>query len=187
MSFGLRIHSSKARNDYAPATVAADIARIIDPSYAHARSGSGASTPNSYQPKAYIDRDGNMHDPDFQMFPTLVPVRGGSRRQSASSDLSSNYRNSSYYSPEPAYSAPSSSSHSNEPINFYHRPSFEESVYFFDDATPTEEPQPVESTSSSRPNRSLRYQLHAIQLDLRLKVVRAKRRWRERRASHMPR
>ncbi|KAG7448303.1 uncharacterized protein BT62DRAFT_918706 [Guyanagaster necrorhizus] len=41
----------------------AEASRLLDPSY--------YSTTHNYQPRVYIDRKGNMHDPDYRHFPVL--------------------------------------------------------------------------------------------------------------------
>jgi hypothetical protein len=123
MSFSIRANSrSSGKTQYAPATIAADVARIVDPTYTFGNASPTHPTILTYhQPKAYVDASGDMHDPDYRAFPAL-PSPASSRRNSAS------IRTPSYgYSSEDAYSSPRA-----EPINFYHRPSFEESVVFED-------------------------------------------------------
>ena len=46
---------------------AADVARILDPSYL---SSSASSSPTS----VYADTDGNLHDPDYRYFPVVAAV-----------------------------------------------------------------------------------------------------------------
>ena len=47
---------------------AADISRLLDPSYR------SASTSKGYvSPQAYVDPYGDLHDPDYRDFPTLLP------------------------------------------------------------------------------------------------------------------
>ncbi|KAK0211746.1 hypothetical protein IW262DRAFT_1301669 [Armillaria fumosa] len=41
----------------------AEASRLLDPSY--------YSSTHNYQPRVYIDRKGNMHDPDYRHFPVL--------------------------------------------------------------------------------------------------------------------
>ena len=55
---------------------AADISRILDPSY----SSSSASSSNVY---AYLDRNGDLHDPDYRHFPIAQPH--SSKRHSSQS------------------------------------------------------------------------------------------------------
>jgi hypothetical protein len=57
---------------------AADISRILDPSY----SSSSASSSNVH---AYIDRNGDMHDPDYRHFPIAHQPNPSKRRSSQSS------------------------------------------------------------------------------------------------------
>jgi hypothetical protein len=112
-------------------------------SYSSASSSSSPTTPAptvaELQPRAYVDEHGHMHDPDFQLFPALP----GRRRSSSYSDEDSEdddahtrfwkaqrraaaRRASSPFSPSsPPTSTPQRPV---EPSNFYHRPSFEESV-----------------------------------------------------------
>lgn len=52
------------KHQYAPATRASDISRILDPSYTSA-SGS------PYQTVVYVDHSGDFHDPDYRDFPIL--------------------------------------------------------------------------------------------------------------------
>ncbi|KAE9406218.1 hypothetical protein BT96DRAFT_987652 [Gymnopus androsaceus JB14] len=56
----------------------ADIFRLMDPSY--------HSSSSSEQAKAYIDRRGEMHDPDFHYFPVYPTGTGKSRRGRRVSD-----------------------------------------------------------------------------------------------------
>ena len=46
---------------------AADVARILDPSYL---SSSASSSPTS----VYTDTDGNLHDPDYRYFPVVAAI-----------------------------------------------------------------------------------------------------------------
>jgi len=46
---------------------AADVSRILDPSYL---SSSASSSPTS----VYADTDGNLHDPDYRFFPVVAPA-----------------------------------------------------------------------------------------------------------------
>jgi hypothetical protein len=71
-------HLRSARVDraqYAPASEAADLSRMLDPAYtkrAHSPSGSSPPfSPLALPPRVYVDHDGAMHDPDYRMFPTL--------------------------------------------------------------------------------------------------------------------
>ncbi|KAG6896135.1 hypothetical protein C0992_010071 [Termitomyces sp. T32_za158] len=52
-----------------PATKAQDISRLLDPAYS-----SAAFAPNS----AYVDRHGELHDPDYRHFPIAQPRRRAS-------------------------------------------------------------------------------------------------------------
>ncbi|KZT70101.1 hypothetical protein DAEQUDRAFT_224066 [Daedalea quercina L-15889] len=79
---------------YAPSTRAADISRLLDPAYASGSSSSSASTtsPTHHklgQTRAYVDRHGDLHDPDYRDFPVL-PATGrttsASRRRRTSHD-----------------------------------------------------------------------------------------------------
>ncbi|KAH9843106.1 uncharacterized protein C8Q71DRAFT_853604 [Rhodofomes roseus] len=76
---------------YAPATRAADISRLLDPAYASGSSSSSASTasPTHHkhgQTRAYVDRHGDLHDPDYRDFPVLPATRttSASRRRRTS-------------------------------------------------------------------------------------------------------
>lgn len=59
------------KHQYAPATRASDISRLLDPSYTSA-SGS------PYQTVVYVDHSGDFHDPDYRDFP-IVQVPKESR------------------------------------------------------------------------------------------------------------
>ncbi|KAI0310939.1 hypothetical protein OF83DRAFT_1178051, partial [Amylostereum chailletii] len=50
----------------------ADISRLLDPTYLSHSSSSAASSPDSVH--AYVDTDGDLHDPDYRDFPLLVPA-----------------------------------------------------------------------------------------------------------------
>ena len=52
------------KHQYAPATRASDISRLLDPSYTSA-SGS------PYQTVVYVDHSGDFHDPDYRDFPVV--------------------------------------------------------------------------------------------------------------------
>ena len=52
------------KHQYAPATRASDISRLLDPSYTSA-SGS------PYQTVVYVDHSGDFHDPDYRDFPIV--------------------------------------------------------------------------------------------------------------------
>jgi len=60
----------------------ADIYRLMDPSY-HPHSSSSSSAPA----RAYVDRRGEMHDPDFHYFPVSTGRSTRSRRGRRVSDL----------------------------------------------------------------------------------------------------
>ncbi|KAA1469285.1 hypothetical protein DENSPDRAFT_848781 [Dentipellis sp. KUC8613] len=60
-------HSSK----YSPSSRAADISRLLDPSYLS--SSSTSSSPASVS--AYVDHHGDLHDPDYRDFPALPTSR----------------------------------------------------------------------------------------------------------------
>ncbi|PCH37945.1 hypothetical protein WOLCODRAFT_96170 [Wolfiporia cocos MD-104 SS10] len=68
-----------AHHQYSPSTRAADISRLLDPAYASGSSSSGSSTNTSptqrkhAQTRAYVDRNGDLHDPDYRDFPVLPP------------------------------------------------------------------------------------------------------------------
>ena len=62
------------KHQYAPATRASDISRLLDPSYTSA-SGS------PYQTVVYVDHSGDFHDPDYRDFP-IVQVPKESRWES---------------------------------------------------------------------------------------------------------
>ena len=65
------------KHQYAPATRASDISRLLDPSYTSA-SGS------PYQTVVYVDHSGDFHDPDYRDFP-IVHVPKESRWESSHS------------------------------------------------------------------------------------------------------
>lgn len=50
---------------------AADISRLLDPSYSSSSSGSSSST----HVHAYVDRHGELHDPDYRYFPVAAPAK----------------------------------------------------------------------------------------------------------------
>jgi hypothetical protein len=57
-------HTMLGKHQYAPATRASDISRLLDPSYTSA-SGS------PYQTVVYVDHSGDFHDPDYRDFPVV--------------------------------------------------------------------------------------------------------------------
>lgn len=82
---------------YAPSTRAADISRLLDPAYA---SGSSSSSSSSASPthhkhgqtRAYVDRHGDLHDPDYRDFPVLPTTArtvSATRRRRTSHDARS--------------------------------------------------------------------------------------------------
>jgi hypothetical protein len=61
------------RAQYAPASEAQDLSRMLDPTYMRrAASGSPASCASALPPTVYVDHAGDMHDPDFRPFPVLA-------------------------------------------------------------------------------------------------------------------
>ncbi|KAF7799619.1 hypothetical protein EIP86_010857 [Pleurotus ostreatoroseus] len=89
-------HRSARRHltgDYAPNTLASDVTRLLDRGYAHrgaetyCAAGAGYGAGYGYggrgasarpQVCAYVDSEGELHDPDFQLFPAFrPPVRMG--------------------------------------------------------------------------------------------------------------
>ncbi|KAI0780494.1 hypothetical protein BD413DRAFT_3684 [Trametes elegans] len=60
-------------HQYSPSTRAADISRLLDPAYASSSSSSSMSpTPSPHtQTRAYVDNNGDLHDPDYRDFPVL--------------------------------------------------------------------------------------------------------------------
>ncbi|KAI0665270.1 hypothetical protein C8Q70DRAFT_1049425 [Cubamyces menziesii] len=78
-------------HQYSPSTRAADISRLLDPAYASSSSSSSMSaTPSPrHQTRAYVDHNGDLHDPDYRDFPVLPAARSHHaskrRRTSASS------------------------------------------------------------------------------------------------------
>ncbi|CCM02141.1 uncharacterized protein FIBRA_04218 [Fibroporia radiculosa] len=81
------------QSQYSPATRAADISRLLDPVYASGSSSSGSSTYPSAphhnkrgQTRAYVDRNGDLHDPDYRDFPVYAPsarTTAGRRRRAS--------------------------------------------------------------------------------------------------------
>jgi len=59
---------NRQSNPYHPSTRAADIARLLDPSYTRPASPSSASSANY---GVYVDHHGRLHDPDYRAFPLL--------------------------------------------------------------------------------------------------------------------
>ncbi|KAF8904662.1 hypothetical protein CPB85DRAFT_1316949 [Mucidula mucida] len=53
-----------------PSSHADGVSYLLDPSY--------YSSHMSYQPRVYIDRKGNMHDPDYRHFPVLSSISSSS-------------------------------------------------------------------------------------------------------------
>ncbi|KAI0723814.1 hypothetical protein C8T65DRAFT_627514 [Cerioporus squamosus] len=79
-------------HQYSPSSRAADISRLLDPAYASSSSSSSmCPTPSPQtQTRAYVDHNGDLHDPDYRDFPVLRPTSRASdnqkrRRTSASS------------------------------------------------------------------------------------------------------
>lgn len=223
------------KSEYAPATVASDISRILDPSYTpspppHSPHSPGASTSSPSgaggytQAKAYVDHAGDMHDPDWRDFPAALPtsrrLSDTTRSRRASSSMryagrppwersfddaegadgadggyggrwpgGNNNHTASIMTFVSARPRSGSTSTMNtlippEPINFHHRPSFEEEVVFEEDEPPAATKEQAHD-DDDRPTptcmQALRYQIQSIRLSFRLKIVRTQRRWRERR------
>ncbi|CDO68643.1 hypothetical protein BN946_scf184996.g74 [Trametes cinnabarina] len=61
------------KDHYSPSTRAADISRLLDPAYASTSSSSSmsATPPPHAQTRAYVDNNGDLHDPDYRDFPVL--------------------------------------------------------------------------------------------------------------------
>ncbi|KAF9462701.1 hypothetical protein BDZ94DRAFT_1260550, partial [Collybia nuda] len=55
------------------ASRAADISRLLDPSYSS--SSSSTSSTSSHHVHAYVDRFGELHDPDYRYFPVAAPTK----------------------------------------------------------------------------------------------------------------
>jgi hypothetical protein len=77
------MHLSRTdKTSYAPATLASDISRIVDPTYSFTRPSPSTASPKmtsfDLQPKVYVDHAGDMHDPDYRDFPVL-PARTARR------------------------------------------------------------------------------------------------------------
>ena len=66
-------------HEYSPSSRAADISRLLDPAYASSSSSSSTSaspSPRTPQTRAYVDHNGDLHDPDYRDFPVLpLPTR----------------------------------------------------------------------------------------------------------------
>ncbi|KAI0373087.1 hypothetical protein BV20DRAFT_921711, partial [Pilatotrama ljubarskyi] len=83
-------------HQYSPSTRAADISRLLDPAYASSSSSSSMSTtPSSHaQTRAYVDHNGDLHDPDYRDFPVLRPAsrsnqnHSGKRRRTSTGSAS---------------------------------------------------------------------------------------------------
>ncbi|EMD38125.1 hypothetical protein CERSUDRAFT_113273 [Gelatoporia subvermispora B] len=76
-SSGGSTSGAHCHSQYSPSTRAADISRLLDPAYASPASSSGSSASSSSahpQPRAYVDHQGDLHDPDFRDFPVLRPA-----------------------------------------------------------------------------------------------------------------
>ncbi|KAI0823596.1 hypothetical protein BC628DRAFT_1411601 [Trametes gibbosa] len=70
-------HHHHHHHQYSPSTRAADISRLLDPAYASSSSSStvSATTPSPHtQTRAYVDHNGDLHDPDYRDFPVLRPT-----------------------------------------------------------------------------------------------------------------
>jgi hypothetical protein len=166
MAFSIRVHTTRAyKTQHMPTALASDIARIVDPTYAFGYgSSSAASSPTTttfaYQPQAYVDEAGCMHDPDYRAFPAL-PARAAPRRPSSPIRYSSfGYYDSeddedeaaaagaSYFTKRSSRSTASSPTRP-EPVNFYHRASFEESVLFEEVLEPEETPGSTDESKDS--------------------------------------
>lgn len=130
LSMTRHLRSARAdRAQYAPASEAADISRLLDPSYAkrpHSPSSSTSSTPLAFAlpPRVYVDHDGAMHDPDYRPFPAFPspPARKDSRESNTttrpvsplSPPLSATFRRPSWDS-YPEVITPTSSQEPEEP------------------------------------------------------------------------
>lgn len=152
---------SKTSSQYTPATEAADVSRLLDPYYAAPpttsssrysyppHSSSSSSSPSSasahlddLQPRAYVDPYGNLHDPDFRAFPTFPGRRPSYERDDE--DMDDDDAHTRFWKKQRRAavarraslsllpSSPSAPRRAAEPVNFYHRPSFEESVVWDD-------------------------------------------------------
>ncbi|THH20895.1 hypothetical protein EW146_g540 [Bondarzewia mesenterica] len=69
-------HHSSHPGKYSPSSRAADISRLLDPTYS---SSSTSSSPTS----VYVDHHGDLHDPDFRDFPVVHPRDLATRRRPA--------------------------------------------------------------------------------------------------------
>ncbi|KAH9852746.1 hypothetical protein C2E23DRAFT_148414 [Lenzites betulinus] len=74
-SGGHHHHHHHHHHQYSPSTRAADISRLLDPAYASSSSSSTMSattpSPHAAQTRAYVDHNGDLHDPDYRDFPVL--------------------------------------------------------------------------------------------------------------------
>ncbi|TFY53919.1 hypothetical protein EVG20_g9915 [Dentipellis fragilis] len=68
---------------YSPSSRAADISRLLDPSYLS--SSSTSSSPASVS--AYVDHHGDLHDPDYRDFPALPTSRRPAWERGASTQI----------------------------------------------------------------------------------------------------
>ena len=55
---------------YSPSTRAAEVSRLLDPTYSHPQ-GSGSSSSNSPL-SVFVDHYGDLHDPDYRHFPVVA-------------------------------------------------------------------------------------------------------------------
>lgn len=76
----LAIHHNSSTNKHAT-----DLSRLLDPSYASSSSSSKASP--SYATRAYVDHNGELHDPDYRHFPSISTPHRRSTNNSGSNNL----------------------------------------------------------------------------------------------------
>jgi hypothetical protein len=203
-----RTDKLSSSSSYAPATLASDLSRIVDPTYyaSSTPSASPSSATFSLQPKVYVDHAGDMHDPDYRAFPAL-PARPKSRRPSSAQQQQP-------YGPlawrddyNPAGSLPTFNLRGSQPNlaalypreragstasvdGYFSLPTSQ--IYVAAPASPshrwsclsaeprTDSVSPVSPPATFHSGHGLRYQLNAMSLNVRLKIFRVRRRWRDR-------
>jgi hypothetical protein len=160
------------RAQYAPASEAEDLSRMLDPAYTkRAASASPKSIASALHPTVYVDHAGDMHDPDFRPFPVLPtkapltpPPTDGARRPSWDA----------LFDVQPHLTSPPPSAH--EPEDAHHRcffkrrspppsdagsrrPSFEEEYIYDDDEDddPSFPHTPEPDSGSTKQHIELRY------------------------------
>jgi hypothetical protein len=128
---------------------AADVSRMLEPYYAappalpRYGSASSASSPSSSagsspsQATAWVDAAGHLHDPDYRAFAPLPGRRASAPDadlDNASDDAHTRFWKQQRRAAARRASLPllTASTRPAEPVNFYHRPSFEESVVWDD-------------------------------------------------------